>query len=568
MDAEFRNVPIEQVRESATNPRRNFKAMEELTASVMQHGVLVPLLVRPINGALDSQSKNALAIRGTHIPSLEIIAGARRYRAARSAGLQEIPVRVKEIGDTEALEIQVIENIQREDVHPLEEALGYQALLDRPGYDVAAIAGKVGRSESYVYQRLKLIDLVDKARDAFLADEITAGHAILLARLQSKDQLQALEASFDRYVKDSRGRPVLCSVRELSAWIQRNIHLDLHGAPWKKDGADLVPAAGPCTTCPKRTGFVPQLFPDIAHKDTCTDRGCYEEKLQAHISRVTAELERRGETVLRLSRDNSYNLLGKDAKGIFPSDMYAEVKPKNRCEHTQHGIIVHGYADQGKVLEVCTDKKCKKHFDRGGYEKMPRDPKVVDEEKRREAAERRERERRRRIMAAVIDAVPGRLGRRDLDLVACALLRKLQGKDIESLSGRYGWQPGKTSWGGKDWQAGAEKRIPLLSDGDLQRLLIEACLHQDLQVWRYSSRGPCALLETAERYEVDVAAIEENLDMELAEKREKKAKNSKGVEKKAKDSKTETASEKAKADRMKAYWAGRRKKETAAKGKK
>ena len=110
MNQEFQIVPIDNVVESSTNPRRRFsqQGMQDLTDSVRKHGVLVPLLVRPING------------------HFEIIAGARRFRAAKAAELEELPVRVKEIGDSEALELQILENLQREDIHPLEEAFQFE----------------------------------------------------------------------------------------------------------------------------------------------------------------------------------------------------------------------------------------------------------------------------------------------------------------------------------------------------------------------------------------------------------------------------------------------------------
>lgn len=115
MNQEFQIVPIDNVVESSTNPRRRFsqQGMQDLTDSVRKHGVLVPLLVRPIDG------------------HFEIIAGARRFRAAKAAELEELPVRVKEIGDSEALELQILENLQREDIHPLEEAFGFKVLFER-----------------------------------------------------------------------------------------------------------------------------------------------------------------------------------------------------------------------------------------------------------------------------------------------------------------------------------------------------------------------------------------------------------------------------------------------------
>src|SRR6185295_3130632 len=144
-------------------------------------GVLVPLLVR--------------ALPNGNAPSFlyEVVAGARRFRAAKAAGLVEVPCEIKTLNDKEVLEIQLIENSQRADVHPLEEAQAYRQLLEKHGYDVQALAIRVGKSESYVYARLKLSDLNKRAADAFLAEKITATHALLIARLQPKDQVQAIE---------------------------------------------------------------------------------------------------------------------------------------------------------------------------------------------------------------------------------------------------------------------------------------------------------------------------------------------------------------------------------------
>ena len=104
-----------------------------------------------------------------------------------------------------------------------------------------------------MYQRLKLIDLIQPAQDAFLEDRITAGHAILMARLQPKDQHKALEECFqdDWGYKAEAGKGTLSACASSSEWIQENIHLDLHAAPFKKDAEALVPQAGPCTTCPE-----------------------------------------------------------------------------------------------------------------------------------------------------------------------------------------------------------------------------------------------------------------------------------------------------------------------------
>ena len=223
----FRNIPIALLREASQNPRQHFdpKKLEELTASVKAHGVRTPLLVRP----------NANGHEG-----YEIGAGHRRFRAAQAAGLAEVPAVIRPMGDTEFLELLTFENLQREDVHPLEEAEGYRSLIkSKGGYDVAKIGERVGKSASYVYDRLKLLELTPAAQKLFRDGMITAGHAILLARLSPADQARAIgkpgagplfyhEAVLwtpeEKRRTDETFKPI--SVRELQAWIDKNVRFD------------------------------------------------------------------------------------------------------------------------------------------------------------------------------------------------------------------------------------------------------------------------------------------------------------------------------------------------------
>jgi ParB family chromosome partitioning protein len=155
---EFRQIPLDTIVESKTNPRRrwNQKTLDELTDSVAQVGVVQPIVVRR------SQAAGRPDV-------FEIVAGARRFRASKAAKRETIPAIVRDLSDDQVLEIQTIENLQREDVHPLDEALGYQALIDRAGYDVEA--SRQGRQEpSYIYQRLKLADLIEPVQKAFLEE--------------------------------------------------------------------------------------------------------------------------------------------------------------------------------------------------------------------------------------------------------------------------------------------------------------------------------------------------------------------------------------------------------------
>ncbi len=145
---------------------------------------------------------------------------------------------MRELTDAQALELQVIENVQRVDVHALDEAQGYAALIDlQPDtYTVESIASRVGRSPAYVSGRLRLIQLIAEAKQAFYEDKLTVAHAFEIARLQPNDQRRALQECFPQYrnaaaiLKDKKAEAT--TVRELRAWIEREIHLDLTNAPF------------------------------------------------------------------------------------------------------------------------------------------------------------------------------------------------------------------------------------------------------------------------------------------------------------------------------------------------
>ena len=269
---EYRSVPITALAESATNPRKRFdaKSLEELAASFKTQGILAPLLVRELE-----ESK------------YEVVAGARRLRAAKLAELEKLPVRVVKLTDAEAIEAQCVENLQREDIHPLEEALGFKSLLElgEPAYTIATIASRAGKSEAYVYGRIRLADLIPPVAEAFLKDQITIGHALLIAKLPASQQQEAFSAAFRGLWTSEGNSQVLIPVRELAAWIESNILLQLASAPFDKQDETLVPEAGSCVNCPKRTGFNKLLFPDV-RKDSCTSPDCFRAKIDASVKKT------------------------------------------------------------------------------------------------------------------------------------------------------------------------------------------------------------------------------------------------------------------------------------------
>ncbi|MGB3389216.1 MAG: ParB/RepB/Spo0J family partition protein [Pseudaminobacter sp.] len=158
-----RNVPIEFVSPNPRNPRRNFGDAEltDLAQSIREHGVVQPVVVRPTGTA----------------GHFEIIAGERRWRAAQRAGLAEIPVIVRDVNDRTALELAIIENVQRTDLNPVEEALGYQQLIDEHSYTQADLGQVIGKSRSHVANTLRLLKLPDVIRDMLVDGELSAGHA-------------------------------------------------------------------------------------------------------------------------------------------------------------------------------------------------------------------------------------------------------------------------------------------------------------------------------------------------------------------------------------------------------
>lgn len=273
-------IPLTMIEPWPDQPRRSIDDAQllELAESIGKVGVLQPILVRPIrDGAMFS-----------------IVSGERRFRAARRAGLTHIPAVVRTLTDAEALDLALTENLQRVDVPPLDEAEGYERLHQVHQYTIDEIADKVGKSRTYVYARLKLTSLCDDAR-AYLRDgRLTPTVALLVARIPTPSQ--QVEAA--RYcAADHRGQAL--SATAAAEHIRSTYMLRLAHAEFDPTDARLAPAAGACTTCPKRTGAHPELFGDVPDADTCTDGGCYEGKTAAHHEWYAHKLEMAGARVVR-----------------------------------------------------------------------------------------------------------------------------------------------------------------------------------------------------------------------------------------------------------------------------
>lgn len=172
-----RRVPIEQVEPNPEQPRKRFEQgdLDDLAASIKEKGVIQPLIVRVLDNG-----------------RYQIVAGERRWRAAQMANLHELPVVVREFSDAEVLEVAIIENIQRADLNPMEEALGYRQLMDRFGHTQEKMAEALGKSRSHIANLLRLLNLPDDVIDLVREGALSSGHARALVTSDNASELAKL----------------------------------------------------------------------------------------------------------------------------------------------------------------------------------------------------------------------------------------------------------------------------------------------------------------------------------------------------------------------------------------
>lgn len=511
----MQDISLSAIQESKTNPRRQFDEtkLAELAENIRQHGVLQPVLVRPT-----PEGKPGF---------YELVAGARRYRASKLAGRESIPATVRELTDAECLELQLIENLQRADVHELDEARGYAELmhLQPETYTVEVLAEKIGRSEKYVYARLRLLHLIEEAQTAFYLGRLTVAHAFEIARLQPNDQRRALAECFPQHrttaavLKDKKAEAV--TIRSLREWIAREILLDIANAPFDAQDANLLPTAGSCAACPKRTGNNPLLFPEVRQKSICTDRACYRAKVEALVQIRVKSLETSGETPLRVSLAPSWQAK-KSQPDVLYEGQYRRVAKKAECPQTKPAVIIDG-PQAGTLLHVCRDEKCSVHAQQSRYQSTPQERAARAKEL---LAERIEKLTRVRTLEAVRKRLPANLSLFELELVALDYFGRLGHDNHRRLCRVYGWEEKKTksSWGGScvDYPALARKAVGAMSPTEVQHFLVACALVSDLYCPGYNPRQPLAkdsnLARAAARYKIDVAKLGTNARLELSKK--------------------------------------------------
>jgi ParB family chromosome partitioning protein len=505
--SEYRDLPIDSLTESPNNPRKSFDeaSLNELAASIKAQGILSPLVVRPVNH------------------HFEIVAGARRYRAAQLAGLETAPARIVELTDAQAIEASIVENLQRRNVHPLDEAEGFAALmrLEEPKYTIEQIGAKCGKNPSYVAARLRLTELAVPIAEAFVRNEIGVGHALLLAKLQPSEQEEALAACYqEQYGGPNKTKHVLLPVRHLQQWIEHNILLELTDAPFSKEDAALVPEAGSCIDCPKRTGHNVLLFEGIAvQHDSCSDPKCWAMKVDVHIRQTLAAKP-------KLVQISTAFGTPKDGGAAIPRNKYVEIhsgkptNPKQRdwpeyktCKFTTEAIVTEGN-EKGELRKVCANPDCPIHHARKQRPAHDAAFKAEQEKRRREEAIANTTDLR--VLAAIGEAVPVRLMKRDLLFLAERLANLLDESRAAILAKQHGIKKTKENDSiGKLFAA----FLRHTDESTLGRAVVEAV------VLLTASRGNASHVqrEASEFYKVDVAAISATIKKEFATKEKAKA---------------------------------------------
>lgn len=262
--AEFKYIPLDCIVESPLNPRKNFDSgeLKELSDSIRTSGgVIHPILLRPLAGK-DGK--------------YQIVAGSRRYRATKAIGLTVIASTIRELNDEQALEVMIMENLERKDVHPMEEAAGIKQLLEMNGYTLQEIETRLGKSHKFVAQRIKLNDLSPDWQKAFYQNRLSMNDALKICKL-SPDSMAALW-------KESGSKEGQITINEYT--IRKYLN-DLSKAPFDTADPTLNKKMGACGTCQFNSAANSLLFPGEAKQSICTNSECFRTKVNnGYMKRV------------------------------------------------------------------------------------------------------------------------------------------------------------------------------------------------------------------------------------------------------------------------------------------
>lgn len=524
-------IPLEQLHESTANPRRTYTGIDELAASIRAEGrIHEPLLVRP---------RITNVLRPDEHDGYELVFGHRRLRAAEAAGLATAPCMVRAMSDVEAASARAAENLQREDLHPIEEAEGFKALLDVGNLNADQLADKLGKSRSFVYGRLKLLQACPEVRKACAEGKIGSEVALLIARLRT-DRLQAKALGYIRGKYIDMGDGGAKSFRQIRQLLNEHFTLELKGALFDTTDAQLLPDAGACTTCPKRAGNAPE-YADIAGQkadgrtyanfdgdkawldrvrnggaDVCTDPDCFDAKKRAHLRNQAAALEAKGKTVVAgnaaraaVGADGTVKgayIALKDVKAQLKQPKAVDARSGKPVPAPMPKVVLIQDPRSGKTFEAIKREDAQAAGVRVPAAAAPGKDRYAAQEAQREAERARNEERAKvenKVRLAVLRDVRDAIMERerdafDLGLAAMAAWRGVQWRGRAVMA---------ELWGLRNEQE-LQRRIAHMDVQQLTLLIMDCALVSDCVVSAYSlDEKPMALLQAAKHYGIDVDQV-------------------------------------------------------------
>ena len=523
---DFRMIALTLIDPPPKNTRTTFKkeSLAELTQSVKEKGIIQPILVRPVGARF------------------QVVAGERRFKAANQAGLKEIPASVKNLSDEEALDAQLIENLQREDVHPLDEADGFLRLKNVSKLEIPDIAQRLAKDPRYVARRLALTDLIEEAREDFRNDLITLAHALEICRLSLELQQFALVACYERktvwsqkeqtYIHQPDREKPTRHVKCLQAWIEQNIHLNLTKAPFKLDDARLREDGLTCVECPQRSGFNKTLFADIKNTDTCLNPMCFQAKIQTLVQVRMAEIEMKsGNPAAYISPYYSPNR-AKDSIG--KSDYQQIEKKAGRCEFAEQAVYAEG-DEVGRVIWICKEKTCKDHMGRVGASYSSSTSGTGNNSRNGDSPEKRNKRKqeifdikvdeiaRKRVMKEALQTYRWPLERAHLNEAAKEFFRRIASDDQRTICEVFGWDDDLASKLRYD-QGAVLREIAKLDDNQLARfMMLCSFAHYGANQYKHNQVDQKPVVQLSKERGVNHTLIDAQVRVELCAKKYKAA---------------------------------------------
>ena len=523
---DFRMIALTLIDPPPKNTRTTFKkeSLAELTRSVKKNGVIQPILVRPVG------------------KRFQVVAGERRFKAANKAGLKEIPASVKNLSDEEALDAQLIENLQREDVHPLEEAEGFLRMKNDSKLDIPEIAQRLAKDQRYVARRLALTDLIEEAREDFRDELITLAHALEICVLSPEIQPYALAACYEKkYVWNQESgtqdqvpdkeKPAR-HVKFLQSWIEQNIHLNLTKAPFKLDDARLREDGLTCVACPQRSGFNKTLFADIKNTDTCLNPLCFQSKIQTLVQVTMAEVERKsGKPAVYISPYYSPNR----AKDSIGKSAYQQIEKKaDRCEFAEQAVYAEG-EEVGRVIWICREKSCKDHMGRVGASYSSSTASTSGSSRNGDSPEKKNKRKqeifdikvdeivRKRVMKEALQTYKWPLERAHLNEVVKEFFRRIASDDQRTICEVFGWSDDLASKLRYD-QPAVLREIAKLDDSQLaQFMMLCSFAHYGANQYKHNQIDQKPVVQLSRERKVNHTLIDAQVRVELCAKKYKAA---------------------------------------------